>query len=294
MAQRLLFSVVAPLAARLPEWLLTGLAVFAGVVGYVVAPRPRAAVNRNLRVILPNLSDRARRRLVLATFVHGALSYVEFFKLAAVTPERLERSFCASGWQHLDASLARGKGVILVSAHLGCPSVAGQLIRLRGIPSSMVVEELQPPELYERVAALRARFGARLIPTNRSAVRAILSALRANELVGIMADRDVKGSGDIMPFFGHPARLSPAAATLALRSGAAVVPAVTYRTAPFRGVLRIYPPVELARNGNTAADVREASERILRVIERMVAAAPQQWAVFTNVWETQTGTSTEG
>ncbi len=293
MAQRLLFTVMAPVAARLPEWLLAGLAMFAGVLGYLLAPGPRAAVDRNLRVVAPELSERARRRLVLATFVHGSLGYVELFKLAAVSPEQLQRTFASSGWEHIDASLARGQGVILVSAHVGCPSAAGQLFRIRGIPASVVVEELQPPELYQRVAALRGRFGARLIPANRSAVRAIISALRANEIVGIMADRDVTGSGEMMPFFGRPARLSPAAATLALRTGAAVVPAVTYRTAPFRGVVRIYPPIELTRNGNAPADVREASARILHVVERLIAAAPQQWMVFTDVWERSSAQKSE-
>ncbi len=290
MGQRVLFGIVAPLAARLPEWLLACLAAVAGIVGYLCAPGPRGAVDHNLQIVRPEIDPRTRRRLVLATFVHGALGYVELFKLMTISADRMQRTFPASGWEHVDAGLAEGKGVVIVSAHLGSPSAAGQLFGIRGLPTYMVVEALQPPDLYEKVTALRSRFGAQFIPGDRSAVRAILTALRSNGVVGIMADRDVKGSGDVLRFFGQPARLSPAAATFALRSGAMVIPAVTYRTAPFRGVLHIYPPIALTRSGDTAADVREASERILEVMELLISAAPQQWAVFSDVWEQESMT----
>jgi KDO2-lipid IV(A) lauroyltransferase len=289
MGQRFLFSVVAPIAARLPEAMLVGLAVIAGLLGFLFAPTPRSAVDHNLRIVMPHLNSRARRRRVLAMFVHSAISYVELFKLATYEQSRLERAFSTTGWEHLDAALARGSGVIVVSAHLGSYSAAGQLFALRGVPTAMVVEPLQPPELFARVAALRRRFGASLIPADRSAVRAILTGLRANGIIGMMCDREVTGSGELMSFFGKAARLSSAPASIALRSGAVVLPAVTYRTRPFSGILRIDPPITLARTGDTAADVRNGMAQILALIEDMVRAAPQQWAIFTDVWPTEIG-----
>jgi KDO2-lipid IV(A) lauroyltransferase len=282
--QRFLFAVVAPLAARLPEALLVGIAVISGLLGYLLAAGPRGAVDRNLRVVVPGLDARARRRLALATFIHGALGYVELFRLSTYGEARLKRAFHSTGWEHFDAALARGHGAIVVSAHVGSYSVAGQLFAFRGCPTGMVVEPLQPPELFARVAALRSRFGARLIPADRSAVRAILTALRANEVVGMMCDRDVTGSGEMMSFFEQPARLSFAPATFALRSGAAVLPAVAYRTRPFQGILRIDPPFTLQRSGDTAADVQEGMTQILSRIEAMIREAPQQWAMFSDVW----------
>jgi KDO2-lipid IV(A) lauroyltransferase len=284
LGQQLLFSVVAPVAARLPQYLLAGIAVIAGLLAYLFGSEARGAVDRNLRVVMPHVDARTRRRLTLATFVHGALGYVELFKLAAYGEERLMGAFQSIGWEHFDTALARGQGVIIVSAHVGSFSVAGQLFAVRRHPAAVVVEPLQPPELFARVAALRSRFGARLIPADRSSVRAILTALRANEIVGMMCDRDVTGSGDMMPIFGRPARVSFAPASFALRSGATVLPAVAYRTRPFQGVLRIDPPVELTRSGDTAEDVRQGMLQILNRIETMIRAAPQQWTMFTDVW----------
>lgn len=284
MSQRLLFTVVAPIAARLPEPVLVVLAVIAGIAAYLCAAQPRRAVDRNLRVVLPHLDARGRRRVALATFIHGALGYVELFKLPTYDAERLQRAYPACGWEHFDAALQRGRGVIIVSAHVGSPSVAGQLFALRGVPAAVVVEPLRPPELFARVAALRSRFGARLIPADHRAIREIVTALRANQVVGILCDRNVTGSGEILPFFGKPTRLSTAPAALALRTGAAVVPAVAYRTRPFQGAVRIFPAIEVVRHGDPGADVRDGMAQILRRIESMIRAAPSQWVMFTDVW----------
>jgi KDO2-lipid IV(A) lauroyltransferase len=284
LGQRFLFSVVAPLAARLPEVVLAGLAVVAGLVGYLIAPGPRRAVDRNLRIVMPGLPQRERRRRVIATFIHGALSYVELFKLAAWDAERLRQAYTSADWHHHDEAVAQGKGIVIACAHLGSFSVAGQAVALRGTPTGVVVEDLQPPELFHKVAALRTRFGARLIPSDRSAVREILKALRSGHVVAIMCDRDVTATGELVRFFGVPTRLSPAAVTFALRTGAPVLPTVAYRTRPFHGVVRMHPPITLTRTGDTAADVQQGMARILAAIESMIAAAPQQWSMFIDVW----------
>jgi lauroyl/myristoyl acyltransferase len=284
MGQRFLFSIVAPLAARLPEAALVGIAVLAGLAAYLFGPGPRRAVHRNLDVVVPDAPPRQRRRLALAAFIHGALGYVELFKIHRYPVERVRRQYSSNDWALLEEALARGKGVIVATAHMGCPSAAGQAVALHG-PTSMIVEDLQPPELFERVAAIRGRFGAKLIPADRGSVRTVLTALRANEVVGIMCDRDITGSGELVPFFGKPARLSHAAASFALRTGAAIVPAVGYRTRPFHGMVRMDPPFTLDRTGDTAADVQRGTARILEHLETMIRAAPQQWATFTDVWE---------
>jgi KDO2-lipid IV(A) lauroyltransferase len=288
LGQRFLFAVVGPIAARLPEAVLVVLAVIGGLVAYACAPGARRSLERNLQVILPELTPRVRRTRIIAAFIHSALSYVELFKLATTDAERLARAYTSQDWHLYDEAVAQGKGVVIASAHVGPFSVAGQVVAMRGAPTAMVVENLQPPGLFQRVSALRGRFGARLIPTNSAAVRAILTALRSGENVGIMCDRDVNGSGDVVSFFGQPTRLSAAAATFALRTGAPVLPIVAYRTRPFHGVLRIEPPFNLARSGDTAQDVQQGMERILRAIEPMIRAAPQQWTLFVDVWPEST------
>src|SRR5207237_5134586 len=108
-------------------------------------------------------------------------------------------------------------GVIMISGHVGPFSAAGQLVALSGVPTTVLVERLEPPRLHAFVAGLRESFGLRLLPADRAAIREALASLRRDEVVGMMCDRDVAGTGEPLPFFGRPPRLTTAAATFARR-----------------------------------------------------------------------------
>jgi KDO2-lipid IV(A) lauroyltransferase len=239
---------------------------------------------RNLAVVLPAVSDRNRRRIAVQVFIHGAWSYIEVLCMTRVRPQSLADAFPISGWEHLDAALTQGRGVIMITAHIGAPSLAGQRVALYGVPTMVAVEQLDPPALHELVASRRAAFGWRMVPAGFSAAREILAALRRNEIVGMVCDRDVAGSGDRLCFFGKPTHVTTAAAIFALHTGAVVLPAVAYRSKPFAGIARIEAPVEMPRTADSAADVREGTQRILVRLESWIRAHPEQWVVFTDVW----------
>jgi lauroyl/myristoyl acyltransferase len=283
----LLFRLAVPLVPRLPRPLLSLVGRFAGSIAYAASRSAREAVSRNLAVVLPHASPATRRRVARRTFVHGAWGYVEMLALPGTTLEQLQASYDVQGWEHLDAAIAEGQGVIMVTSHAGTPSAGGQLIALHGVPTTIVVEPLQPRRLHELVARLRGAFGVRIITVGRESVRDVIGALRRNELVGIVSDRDVAGSGRELPFFGAPTRVTTAAATLALRTNAVVLPAFASRTGLFRGTCRIEPAVEMPRTGNTADDVCEGTVRILARIEAFIHEYPEQWSVFSDVWATE-------
>jgi KDO2-lipid IV(A) lauroyltransferase len=147
-----------------------------------------------------------------------------------------------------------------------------------------VVEEIRPPRLFDLFMRVRSAQGLRLIPSNRPAVRVIVAALRRNEIVGLLCDRDVQGTGRALAFFGRPTLLTTAPAALALRTGAVVLPSVAYRQALYRGAGYVGEPIEMPRTGDTEADVQEGSQRIVRCLESLIRAHPEQWTVFTDVW----------
>ena len=280
----LLFRVGVLLVPRVPRGILVLVAWIAGIAAYSLNRRARAAVGRNLAHVVPEASGASGRRLILRTFVHGGLGYVELFALANVDPTRIRAGYHITGWEHLDAAFAAGRGVILVTCHAGAPSAAGQRVALYGRPTTLVVEPLQPPEVHDLVARLRGAFGVRIVTTGRETVRELVAALRRNELVGIVSDRDVAGSGRVLPFFGAPTRVTTAAATLALRTNAVVLPAFAARTRLLEGNGRIEPAVEIPRTGNAREDVRVGTLRILARIEAFIREHPEQWAVFTDIW----------
>jgi lauroyl/myristoyl acyltransferase len=285
----LLFRFGVSFVPRLPRGLLVFAANLVGALVYATNARARTAVLRNLAVVVPEAEGRARRRLAVRTFVNGALGYLDLFGLAHATAEELLHNYPIDGWEHLDAAFAHGQGVIMVTCHAGTPSAAGQIIALHGAKPTLVVEQLQPPAVHQLVARLRGAFGVHVITIGREGVREMISALRRNELVGIVSDRDVAGSGRELPFFGIPTRVTTAAASLALRTNAIVVPAFAARTGLLAGRGRIEPQVEMPRTGDTASDVREGTLRILARIEAFIREYPDQWAVFSDVWPATDG-----
>ncbi len=284
MATYLLFLLLRPIATYLPRAALSVLATIAGAVAYAAARGPRDAVLRNLAIVAPDRSLGARRRLALRTFIHGALGYVELLGVGRINARDIMASYPLAGLENLEAALREGRGVILVGAHVGPISVAGQLLAAHAIPTTVVVEPLNPPQLHDLVASLRRSFGLQIVELGSTTIREVLAALRRGEVVGFVADRDVAGSGEPLPFFGRTTRMTTGPATLARRTGAIVLTCVAYRSGLWQGRAIIDGPVEIPRTAEVAADVRQGTLAIIARLERYVRAAPEQWVVFSDNW----------
>ena len=188
------------------------------------------------------------------------------------------------GRERLDAAIASGAGVVVVTAHLGNFSVAPLYAAVVGVPSTVAMEELQPPALYDLIAGLRAGTGVRVAPAGPSGLRAMLATLRRGEPLVLVGDRDITGTGVDVTFFGRPARLPSGPAFLAHRTGAILLPMYTVRIARDRSVVRVLEPIEPARTGDRDADVIATTTRLAAVLETAIRAAPEQWVVLQSVW----------
>lgn len=250
-------------------------------MSYLVGAGARRAVRRNLTHVLRASPPESAVR---AVFRHGAHNYVDVLLLPRIAPAALGTLIDFRGWEHLAAAHAAGRGILLVTAHLGSISLVGQMIQARGYPACVVVEPVQPPQLLALLERLRGSHGARPLPVGPGLLRAVNEALARNEVVGLVSDRDVLGNGLPVTFFGAPTRLPGGAAGLALRTGAAVLPAFTARLAAGRHVGWFEPPIELIRSGNVRADIQANTERVTRVLEAAIRRYPEQWTVFQPVW----------
>ena len=248
----------------------------AGTLAFLANARARAAVRANLRVIAPG------RGLARAVFVNQVRHYVETFRILRLDHERLLRMVDLEGWPHLAAALGHGRGVVLASAHLGPVVLCGQVLAARGLDVSVLVEH-KSDDLGRAIDRARGALGIRTIDA-RSVV-GIGRALRRGGIVGFLADRAITNVGERVPFFGRDALLPSAHIAIALRTGAACVPAFALRE---RGRLRawILPELELARTGDRVADVRAGVSQWATVLERWVARAPEQWSVFERAFAT--------
>jgi lauroyl/myristoyl acyltransferase len=282
----LLFRMGGLLLPRLPLGLVHWLADRAGELGYIFAGAARRTSRSNLRHVL---GDAAGQKQVDATcrqiFRNAARNMADMLRLPCLTAEQVERLVTVHGWEHLEAALARGKGVVLTSAHFGQVEVAAQIMAARGLRPLVLHERLRPRRLYDYVSGLRARMGIQFAPIgDASTLKLAFRTLRQNGLLGVVADRDVTKSGRVVRFFGADARLPDGHVTLALHTGAAIVIAFCLRQPGDKVEVFVEPPMILESTGNREADVERSMVRVISVLERYIGANPEQWVYFQPVW----------
>ena len=262
----------------LPGALDAPLGEIVGSAAYAAAPRARSAVHANLQVIAAATGRSFDARRVFAWQVRN---YLETFRLSRMTREELVSLVEVRGWAGLTAAVGRGRGVVLASAHLGPVVLCGQILAARGLEVSVIVEP-KSGEIGRAIDRARSALGMRTVET--TAIQRIARTLRQGGVLGILADRAITGVGERVELFGRDALLPSAHVALALRTGAALVPAFALREGDR---LRAYtePEIELARTGDHDADVHEGVRRWAAVLEQWIARAPEQWSVFERMWE---------
>ena len=251
----------------------------------------RKMVERHMRRVRPNASSIEIRRLTQQVFDSYARYYLESFRLPTLTSAQVAASFTVEGYhENMLPALDRGKGVILALPHLGGWEWAGRWAADLGNKMTVVVEPIQPPELFEWFADLRRKFGMTVIPLGPDAGPAVLKSLRNNEVLCLLSDRDITGGGIEVEFFGERTKLPAGPATLAIRTGAALLPTAAYFTD--RGVGHhgvIGAPMNCERHGKLREDVQRITQELAYELETLIRRAPEQWHLLQPNWPSDPG-----
>lgn len=182
------------------------------------------------------------------------------------------------GEEHLRRALKQGRGVIALSAHLGNFTMIGTRLAAAGYPFSVVVKQPKDERFARLIDHYRAMVGIQTISAKprREAARQILKALRRNEVILLIAD-EFKSGGVEVEFLGRTAPAPRGPATLALRTGAAVLPTFVTRDHEDRLTLRIGEEVRLVKTGDLQKDVAANASLFAGHLEAMVRRYPDQW-----------------
>ncbi|MBL8955719.1 MAG: lysophospholipid acyltransferase family protein [Myxococcaceae bacterium] len=182
----------------------------------------------------------------------------------------------------LDAALARGKGVVFVSAHLGNWELLARRVAHAGYPCHTIAKETTDPRLTRLVEAFRSSAKLQSIWRGRDgAARAMLRVLKGNGILGLLIDQDTDVQSVWVPFFGHAAKTPRAAADLALRMESAVVLGFCVR-APGEGVRYRLSMVEVPAEG---LDAVALTAELTRRIEAAIRESPSQWVWMHQRWK---------
>ncbi len=290
-----LFRLAVAIIPRLPRWSFPLLGTVLGTLAWLVAKSARKQAMTNMGYVLhggaqvaPTRADRKRlRRTVRRMFQNNVRNYLEAFHLPSTRSKTIIESMQIDGIEHLEAALAKGKGVLLFSAHFGPFDFLSQWIAIKGYPVIIPVEHLQNQRMLDLMLNVRRSHGVQYIPLGGSApMRKMLAALRSNQIVLLAADRVVQGEGVAIPFFGATAQLPGGPASLAQRTGAALVGAFGWRTYAKRGapIQGEFVPLSLALPEAERASSDALLGGIVEKLEHFIEAHPDQWAAFAPIW----------
>ncbi len=281
MPGRALLAALTWLAVRTPERWLRGIGACLGWLAYALGVRRRVTLENLQRALgLPRADARRLARRVYGHLGRGAL---EFLTVGRLDRERASRILEGPGLGRLQQLLAAGRGLLVISAHLGNWDLLACAAARLGIPVNVVTRQIKRTWINRFWMGERAACGVRLLPAQGSA-GAIFRALRQGEVVALVLDQHEPG-GLPVPFFGRPAATGTAAARLARATGAPVVPAFLPREgAGFQ--LEVGEVVDLAWTGDRAQDVQRATERLSAEVEVAVRRWPEQWLWLHRRWKT--------
>lgn len=257
----------------------------AGLSAVLVNGEKRLLVARNIeRALGRSMGPVESRRRVAAAFEWYARYYIESFELPGLDKRTIDAGFGYEGVAEIQAAVDSGIGPILVMPHLGTWEWAGWWLSL--VPDfgvTVVVEPIDPPEVFEWFVELRRSIGMNVIPLGPKALSEVTKAIKRADVVCLLSDRDIGGGGIPVDFFGERTRLPAGPAMLSLRTGAPLIPAAVYWRDGYRhGLAR--PPLDTTRRGKFREDVTRLVQAYATEFEYLIKLAPEQWHLMSPNW----------
>jgi lauroyl/myristoyl acyltransferase len=280
-----LYRTASMVAQRLPGSVVEGVAPRLAELWAVRPSDRRQMVERHQRRVDPSLTGGALRRRVAEVYRSYGRYYAESFRLPTLSAEEVDTRLTIQGYEHFEKAMQGDVGPIMTLPHLGSWEWCGfWLPRVKGIEITVVVEPLEPPELFEWFAAFREEIGMHPVPVGPDAGRVVTRALKAKHVVALVSDRHVGQGGVEVEFFGERTLLPGGPATLALRTGAPVLPIGVYDRPGGMHEAIVKAPLDTQRRGTLREDVARITQDLAHALEDLIRAAPEQWHLLQPNW----------
>lgn len=281
------YKVASMLVAPLPP----GAGYFIGRIvadtAYLLARNYRREVTTNMKHALgPSPRDAQLQYTVRKVFRNTAKNYFDLINLPRLNPHEVNGRLTLHGWHHMEKALSRGKGVVLASAHLGNMDVGAQVLGARAGKMTILIETIEPLRVHQLAINLRQRNSLTLLPVGFGGLKETVKALHRGEVAAIACDRYIYGRGLKLKFLGEDAMMPVGAVELAMRTGAALVPAFSVRKELNRYSFYFEPPLDIPSHPEGKEKVlRRKTEEVIAIMEQYIRKYPDQWMVFQPIWE---------
>ncbi|HEX3471262.1 MAG TPA: lysophospholipid acyltransferase family protein [Silvibacterium sp.] len=276
------------LLGALPRGWACGLGAAVGALAYRLLSRLRKVGLTNLALAFPEKSIAEREQILRRLYRNLGWLLAEFCQMPSYTPENTRDFARYEGLEHYLAARERGKGVLILTGHLGAWELSSYYHSLMGHPMSMVIRRLDNVRVDRLVNEIRCLHGNRVLHKDDFA-RGLLGAMRQGETVGILMDTNMTPpQGTFVPFFGHLACTASGMARVALKTGATVLPGfMVWEEQEQKYVLHFGDAIDVVSTGNDDQDVLENTARFTSVIESWVRRYPDQWLWVHRRWKTR-------
>jgi Kdo2-lipid IVA lauroyltransferase/acyltransferase len=255
---------------------------------YICLGRLRRVGQRNLELAFPALPPKTRKRILWLEYLRLGYQLVEFCRMHRYTPENTRNLLRTDGLEHYLAAKERGKGVLIVTGHLGAWELSSFYHSLMGYPMGMVIRRLDNRRLDAFVNRIRCMHG-NIVLHKDDFGRGLLTAMRNGGTVGILMDTNMTPpQGAFVKFFGVEACTATGLAHVARKTGAAVLPGfMVWEPAEQRYTLRFGPEIAIPHTDDVAADFLEGTQRCTSEIEAWIRRYPDQWLWIHRRWKTR-------
>ena len=278
-------SILAKYIAQLPKHHILFMGKLLGNALYFLDIHHRRIVRRNLHFSYPECSRNRVQNLSKRIFQNYGIVILEIFQMAFSTREEMLARAQIKGVEIITEALAKQKGVIVVSAHLGNWEMALQYSPCYfKRPLTGVAKKLRNSVLDRIVHKFRTRFGNRII-YKKGALPEMMQTLRQGDILGLLMDISRRFDGVEVQFFGRKATATPAAALLALRCKSPIVPVFSHRNSNGDLIINIERPIEIQRTGDLRSDLQTNTQLITDRVEQAIRKSPAQWNWILKRWK---------
>jgi Kdo2-lipid IVA lauroyltransferase/acyltransferase len=283
-----LVVAVARALGWMPRWLARVFAAILAFKVYWLFGRLRRVGVRNLEMALPEVSAKERTRILREVYVHLGWQLVEFCRMTRYTAENTRDWIRTEGLENYLDAQARGKGVLVVTGHLGAWELSSFYHSLMGYPMGMVIRRLDNRRLDNFVNGIRCLHGNKVIHKDDFG-RSLLLAMHSGHTVGILMDTNMTPpQGAFVKFFGIDACTATGLAHVARKTGAAVLPGfMLWEPAERKYVLHFGPEIAIPQTEDPQADILAGTQLCTQAIESWIRRYPDQWLWIHRRWKTR-------
>jgi KDO2-lipid IV(A) lauroyltransferase len=276
------------LLSRIPRPWLYGFGTAVGWLVWALHVR-RGVVMQNLRLAFPEKPEAERRDIARRTYLNLGRMIPDFLRVPYLSREELERLFVYEGWDAYERAKAAGKGIVACTGHFGNFDLLAAAQTLRGIPITMITRQMGKSGANDLWREARRRSGVEdLVVQKGETLKAATRALKGGRVLGYVIDQNQPRRRAIFPtFFGVPAATSATPAFLALRTGAAVIFAVSFPLEDGRHKVVVEGPLAVPDTGDRERDVLAFMQDLNDRLERHVREHPDRWYWLHRRWKTR-------